>query len=38
MRFKIDVIIDYFPKNLFLGNAFNDGIFKREIRKRFIKT
>ena len=38
MRFKIVVIVDYYPKNLFRGNVFNDGIFKGEIWERFIKT
>ena len=38
VRFKIKVIVDYYPKNLFLGGIFNDGIFKGEIWERFIKT
>ena len=28
--------IDYYPKNLFIDNVFNDGIFKGEIWERFI--
>ena len=38
MRFKIEVIVDYYPKYLFLGNVINDSIFKGEIWKRFTKT
>ena len=38
MIFKIEVIVDYYPKNLFLDDVFNDGIFKGEIWERFIKT
>ena len=38
VRFKIKVIVDYYPKNLFLGGIFNDGIFKGGIWERFIKT
>ena len=38
MEFKIEVIVDYYPKNLFFGDVFNDGIFKGEIWERIIKT
>ena len=35
MRCKIEVIVDYYPKNLFLGNVFNDGkgLLKPRVRK-----
>ena len=36
IRFKIEVDIDYYPKNFFLVNVFNEGIFIGEIWKRFI--
>ena len=28
MTFKIEVIVNYYPKNLFPGEIFNEGIFK----------
>ena len=41
MRFKIRVIVDYYPKNLFLGNALimaskgksGKGLLKPTVRK-----
>ena len=38
MRFKIEVIVDYYPKNLFFGTVFRDGIFKGEICEKVCKN
>ena len=38
MRFKIEVIVDYYPKNLFFGTVFSDGIFKGEICEKVCKN
>ena len=36
MRFRVEVIVDYYPKNIFLGNIFDYGICKGEILEKFL--
>ena len=35
MRFKI--FVDYYPKNIFLGNVFNNGISKEKSGEGLLK-